>query len=64
MKYLEKYAFEFIPDITKMPFIHSSQNTKHIQSINIQKIFNLSDEEMTYINEHTKKDYDFFIKYK
>jgi hypothetical protein len=61
MKYLEKYAFEFIPDITKMPFIQSSQ---HIQTINIQKIFQLSDEEMTYINEHTKKDYDFFIKYK
>ena len=55
MKYLEKYVFEFIPDITNMPFIQSSQ------TINIQKIFHLSDEEMTYINDHTKKDYTFFI---
>lgn len=61
MKYLEKYVFEFIPDITNIPFIQS-QNTNHVQPINIQNIFHLSDEEMAYINEHTKKDYDFFHK--
>lgn len=56
MKYLEKYVFEFLPDITKM-YEKIEDNT----SLNIEKLFSFTSEEITTINNHTRKQYTFFI---
>ena len=58
MKYLEKYAFEFIPDITKM--IDIIGNNK-INDDLIVKIFGLDEEDKREINSLHKKDYEWFI---
>jgi len=56
MKYLEKYIFNLIPDITKIDsFPNFSTNT------NINKFFNLSQEEIDYINNLSIANYEFIF---
>ena len=52
MKYLERYAFEFIPDITK---IHDFPET--ITDVTVADYFQLTDEERLAIKKITKKEY-------
>lgn len=58
MKYLEKYAFEFLPDVTKMMDII---NDSIINDELILKIFGLDEEDKREINSLHKKDYEWFI---
>ena len=51
MKFLEKQAFLFLPDITKIPNIKNHND--------LQTIFNLSDSDINYINSLHKKKYTF-----
>jgi hypothetical protein len=55
MKYLEKYAFEFIPDITQI-----SDFPKIITDETVSAYFNLSKEEVNAINKLHKKEYKNF----
>lgn len=55
MKYLEKYAFEFIPDITQI-----SNFPKIITDETVSAYFNLSKEEVNAINKLHKKEYKNF----
>jgi hypothetical protein len=56
MKYLERYAFEFIPDITKIP------DFPHIINDNtIAEYFCLDDEDKKHINKLHKKEYSFSV---
>lgn len=55
MKYLEKYAFEFIPDITslQLPSIINNEYT--------YQLFDFTNEEIQYINTFSKNNYNWFI---
>ena len=55
MKYLEKYIFELIPDITKLDNFPSEINDETIANY-----FGLSDEEKTAIDKLHKKNYNYF----
>ena len=55
MKYLEKYVFELIPNITKI-----SDFPKIINDNTIANYFELSQEECVAINKLHKKNYTFF----
>ena len=55
MKYLEKYIFELIPDITKI-----ADFPKIINDDTIAKYFELTDQECIAINKLHKKNYTFF----
>ena len=52
MRYLEKYAFEYIPDFTKIHNIDFKTN--------IYKLFDITNEERKYINKYFKVKYRFF----
>lgn len=52
MKYLEKYAFEFIPDITKLKNFPTIITDKTMADY-----FNFNKQEQSYINKITKKNY-------
>mgnify|MGYP001324142192 CR=1 FL=1 len=55
MKYLERYAFEFIPDITKIPDFPDI-----ITDDTVSNYFQLTDEERLAIKNITKKEYSDF----
>ena len=55
MKYLEKYAFELIPDITKLKNFPVNINDE-----TIAEYFELDENDINCINDLTKKDYKFF----
>lgn len=55
MKYLEKYIFELIPDITKL-----EDFPREINDITIGKYFNLGENEMNSIYKLHKKEYQWF----
>jgi hypothetical protein len=55
MKYLEKYIFELIPDITKL-----EDFPEEINDITIGKYFNLGENEMNAIYKLHKKEYQWF----
>jgi len=57
MKYLEKYIFELIPDITKLDNFPEDINDETIASY-----FGLTDEEKNAINSLHKKEYNYFKK--
>ncbi len=52
MKYLEKYIFEFIPDVTKI-----KNFPREITNQIVYKYFNLNDDEIEHINSLHKKSY-------
>ena len=52
MKYLERYAFEFLPDITKL-----EDFPEEITDENVANYFELDDEERKYIQNFNKKNY-------
>jgi len=52
MKYLERYAFEFLPDITKL-----DNFPEEITDENVATYFELDDEERKYIQNFNKKNY-------
>lgn len=56
MKYLEKYIFEMIPDITDIPDFPTVINDKTLADF-----FQLTNMEKKAIQEHTKKDYGYFV---
>jgi len=56
MKYLEKYAFEFLPDITKISWFPTEINDE-----TIAEFFNFNEVERNYINNITKKNYGKFV---
>ena len=56
MKFLEKYIFDYIPDISLL-----SDFPSEINENSIQKYFNLDEEDIKNINKFIKKDYKFFI---
>mgnify|MGYP002632654270 FL=1 len=58
MKFLEKYAFELIPNILRM---HEFERYDKIDDCNIADIFNLSEDEREYINNFHRKKYGSFI---
>lgn len=61
MRYLEKYAFEFIPNINKLEKFPLLKGLKReIREKKINKYFNFSQKEIDYI-EKNSKDYEFFI---
>jgi tRNA1(Val) A37 N6-methylase TrmN6 len=61
MRYLERYAFSFIPDITKIPnFPKLKDTTRTERDIKIYEYFSLTKKEIEYI-EKSFKNYDFFI---
>jgi tRNA1(Val) A37 N6-methylase TrmN6 len=61
MRYLERYAFSFIPDITKIPnFPKLKDTTRSERDIKINEFFSLTKKEIEYI-ENSFKNYDFFI---
>ena len=61
MRLLEKYAFHFIPDITKISYFPSLKNTSQKErSILIADFFKLSESERDFI-ENSIKDYEFFV---
>jgi len=57
MKYLEKYIFELIPDITKL-----EDFPKDINDENIAKYFNFTKTEQISIKTFNKRSYESFIK--
>lgn len=60
MRYLERYAFQFIPDITKIQNFPNLMNETRINRDKIiSKFFNLSTKERETI-ENLSKDYNFF----
>ena len=61
MRYLEKYAFSFIPDISKIPDFPKLKNTNRWErDLIIFKYFSLTKKEIEFI-ENSFKNYDFFI---
>ena len=56
MKYLERYAFEFLPDITKI-----SEFPDNISDESINNYFNFNEMERFAINNENKKQYLSFI---
>ena len=60
MRYLEKYAFQFLPDITKIPNFPDLQNLPQTErDKKIQDFFNFSPTDKEII-ENYSKDYKFF----
>ena len=57
MKYLEKYVFDLIPDIT-----HLENFPEHINDKTIAVYFNLTSKERLIITDFHKKEYSFFLK--
>tara|TARA_Y100000816_G_C26104218_1_gene586141 strand:- start:361 stop:1749 length:1389 start_codon:yes stop_codon:yes gene_type:complete len=55
MKYLERYAFEFMPDITKIPDFPDDINDKTVADF-----FNFNEMERLWIKKITKKNYSTF----
>jgi len=55
MKYLEKYAFQFIPDITKLPDF-----PKDINNESVCAYFGLDENDKNHINSLHKKSYLYF----
>jgi SAM-dependent methyltransferase len=55
MKYLEKYIFELIPDINKLPDFPDI-----INDVTISEYFKLSNKDIENINKLHKKNYEFF----
>ena len=61
MRYLEKYSFNFIPDITKISnFPKLKDTSREIRDNLISNFFNLSEKEKEFI-ENNFKNYEFFI---
>jgi len=58
MRYLEKYAFEFIPDITK---IHTFPSFNDINEKTINDFFELDEADIMHINNLHKREYKMFI---
>jgi len=58
MRYLEKYAFEFIPDITK---IHTFPSFNDLNENTINDFFELDEQDRRYINNLHKREYKMFI---
>ena len=58
MKYLEKYAFEFIPDITQLPDFPS---TTTMNDETIADYFELDQQDRAHIRELHRKEYKMFI---
>jgi len=58
MKYLEKYAFEFIPDITR---IDGFPATKNISDESIADFFKLSENDKLHIQQLHRKNYKNFL---
>ena len=54
MRYLERYAFEFLPNITKI-----ADFPKVIDDASIAQFFNLDEIEKSYINNYSR-NYMFF----
>lgn len=59
MKFLEKFAFELIPDITKLKTF--TKNINDITDEYIYKYFNFNDNEIYSINNLHRKQYKFFV---
>ena len=59
MKYLERYIFQFIPDISKISFFNNLSNNVYERDCLISKFFNLSDIEFDFIQNNVK-NYKFF----
>ena len=57
MKYLEKYVFDLIPDITQL-----KDFPEHINDKTIADYFNLTSKERLIITDFHKKEYSFFLK--
>ena len=57
MKYLEKYVFEFIPDISNIPDFPQTINQD-----TILEYFGFDDNEISYILNMHKNKYSFFDK--
>ncbi len=61
MRFLEKYAFQFIPDITKLPYFPDLKNmNRENRDKKIGSYFNFSEKEMEII-ENSCKNYEFFV---
>tara|TARA_B100001173_G_scaffold133407_1_gene115890 strand:+ start:249 stop:1619 length:1371 start_codon:yes stop_codon:yes gene_type:complete len=61
MRYLERYAFNFIPDITKISnFPKLKDTSREIRDNLISNFFNISEKEKKFI-ENNFKNYEFFI---
>jgi tRNA1(Val) A37 N6-methylase TrmN6 len=58
MKYLEKYAFEFIPDITRLANFPSA---KEITDESVALFFGLDEEDKKHIQNLHKKNYERFV---
>lgn len=58
MKYLERYAFEFIPDITRLPCFPSS---KELSDDTVANFFGLDQVDKTHIQSCHKKNYLRFL---
>ena len=58
MKYLEKYAFEFIPDITR---IDGFPSTKDICDESVANFFKLNEKDKLHIQQLHKKNYKSFL---
>lgn len=56
MKYLEKYAFEFIPNILHIPSTYHASSTDS----ELYTLFGLENEDIKYIETFHKKKYNFF----
>ena len=61
MRFLEKYAFQFIPDITKLPYFPDLKNmNREKRDKKIGCYFNFTEKEMEII-EKSCRNYEFFI---
>ena len=61
MRFLEKYAFQFIPDITKLPYFPDLKNiSREKRDKKIGCYFNFTEKEMEII-EKSCRNYEFFI---
>ena len=61
MRLLEKYTFEFLPNIIKISNFPKLKNlTREYRDIKIYEFFNLSENEINYIEKYSK-NYKFFI---
>lgn len=61
MRYLEKYAFQFIPNITRIPYFPKLIGlSREMRDTTIYKYFDFTHEEQEHI-ENYSKNYDFFI---
>jgi hypothetical protein len=58
MKYLEKYAFEFIPDITRLPEFPAEQA---ITEETVADFFGLDEVDKKHIQSLHRKNYERFL---